>query len=56
MKLIILRFHIFYTYFTIKKILEVNKKQNKNQTNPNHLYRHGMCFRASSVFVVSILF
>ena len=30
MKLIILKFHIFYTYFTIKKILEVNKKQNKN--------------------------
>ena len=29
MKLIILKFHIFYTYFTIKKILEVNKKQNK---------------------------
>ena len=30
MKLKILKFHIFYTYFTIKKILEVNKKQNKN--------------------------
>ena len=30
MKLIILKFHIFYTYFTIKKILEINKKQNKN--------------------------
>ena len=30
MKLIILKFHIFYTYFTVKKILEVNKKQNKN--------------------------
>jgi hypothetical protein len=30
MKLIILKFHIFYTYFTIKKIIEVNKKQNKN--------------------------
>jgi uncharacterized pyridoxal phosphate-containing UPF0001 family protein len=30
MKQIILKFHIFYTYFTIKKILEVNKKQNKN--------------------------
>jgi ribosome biogenesis GTPase A len=30
MKLIILKFHIFYTYFTIKEILEVNKKQNKN--------------------------
>jgi hypothetical protein len=30
MKLIILKFHIFYTYFTIRKILEVNKKQNKN--------------------------
>jgi hypothetical protein len=30
MKLIILKFHIFYTYFTIKQILEVNKKQNKN--------------------------
>jgi hypothetical protein len=29
-KLIILKFHIFYTYLTIKKILEVNKKQNKN--------------------------
>ena len=30
MKLIILKFPIFYTYFTVKKILEVNKKQNKN--------------------------
>jgi hypothetical protein len=30
MKLIILKFHIFYKNFTIKKILEVNKKQNKN--------------------------
>jgi hypothetical protein len=30
MKLIILKFHIFYTYFTIQNILEVNKKQNKN--------------------------
>ena len=30
MKLTILKFHIFYTYFMIKKILEVNKKQNKN--------------------------
>jgi hypothetical protein len=29
MKLLILKFHIFYTYLTIKKILEVNKKQNK---------------------------
>ena len=30
MKLMILKFHIFYTYFTIKKILEVNKKRNEN--------------------------
>ena len=30
MKLIILKFHIFHIYFTIKQILEVNEKQNKN--------------------------
>jgi hypothetical protein len=29
MKLIILKFHIFYTYFTIKKILEVKKNKTK---------------------------
>ena len=30
MKLIILKFHIFYAYFTIIKILDVNEKQNQN--------------------------
>jgi hypothetical protein len=38
MKLIILQFHIFYTYFTIKKILEVNKKQNKNLNQIRIIY------------------
>jgi hypothetical protein len=47
MKLIILKFHIFYTYFTVKKILEVNKKQNKNlraktQKSSSGIYGRGL--------------
>ena len=42
-----------YDIYTINTIKRHNMIHRKLQ---NDVYRHGMCFRASSVFVLSILF